>query len=364
MNELLDIADESLNPADESLNPAAGMLPALLLRRLIGGYRITHAIRAAAQLGIADHLGERPRSAGDLAALLHVNPQALHRLLRALVGIGLLADAGDGLFTLTPVGACLRRDAPDGMRAWALCEGAEYYQDAWMNLPHAVETGETAFEHAHGETFYQHLARHPETGHGFSQAMLDYARLIAKAVVAGYDFEGVRRVVDIGGSHGHLLRAILQANPTVSGVLFDRPAVIERAEERFRGAGLAGRAELVAGDFFESLPAGGDLYILSRVLMDYDDERSVRLLQNCRRAMRPGGRVLIVQLLMPEQGGAPREQLFEAAVSDLNMLVLTGGRERTEGEYRTLLARAGLRLKRVVPTRALVSLIEGELIAP
>jgi SAM-dependent methyltransferase len=346
---------------NELLNPAADTSPALLLRRLIGSYRITHAIKAAAQLGITDHLGERPQGAVELAGRLRVNPQALQRLLRTLVGIGLLADAGDGLFRLTPVGACLRRDAPDGMRAWALCEGAEYYQGAWMNLLHAVETGETAFEHTHGETFYQHLARHPETGHGFSQAMLDYARLIAKAVVEGYDFEGVQRVVDIGGSHGHLLSAILKANPTVSGVLFDRREVIERAEERLRGSELASRAGLVAGDFFESLPAGGDLYILSRILMDYDDGASVRLLGNCRRAMRPGGRVLIVQLLMPEQAHGPaREPLFEAAVSDLNMLVLTGGRERTEGEYRTLLARAGFRLKRVVPTRALVSLIEGE----
>jgi SAM-dependent methyltransferase len=346
---------------DELLNPEAGLPPALILRRLIGSYRITHAIKAAAGLGLADHMGERPQGAGELAGRLNVNPQALQRLLRTLAGIGLLADAGDGLFTLTPVGACLRRDAPDGMRAWALCEGAGYYQGAWMNLLRAVETGETAFEHTHGETFYQYLARHPEAGHGFSQAMLDYARLIAKALVAEYDFAGVRRVVDIGGSHGHLLSAILQANPAVSGVLFDRPAVVERAQERVRGAGLAGRAELVAGDFFESLPAGGDLYILSRILMDYDDERSVRLLQNCRLAMRPGGRVLIVQLLMPERGGGgSRDQLFEAAVSDLNMLVLTGGRERTEGEYRALLGRAGFRLSRVVPTRALVSLIEGE----
>jgi SAM-dependent methyltransferase len=346
---------------DELLNPAAGMPPALLLRRLIGSYRITHAIKAAAELGVADQLGETPQTADELAARLRLNPQALYRLLRTLLSIGLLADAGDGRFTLTPVGACLRRDAPDGMRAWALCEGAEYYQGAWMNLPHALQTGETAFKHTHGTTFYQYLAEHPETGHGFSQAMLDYARLIAAAVVAGYDFAGVRRVVDIGGSHGHLLSAILRENPTVSGVLFDRPAVVERAEERLRESGLAGRAELIAGDFFESLPAGGDLYILSRVLMDYDDDAAVRLLRNCHRAMAPGGRVLIVQLLMPEQGGdAAREPLFEAAVSDLNMLVLTGGRERTEGEYRRLLGLAGFRLARVVPTRALVSLIEGE----
>jgi SAM-dependent methyltransferase len=349
---------------DELLNPAAGMPPALLLRRLIGSYRITHAIKAAAQLGLADHLGERPQGAGELAARLHLNPQALSRLLRTLVSLGLLADAGDGLFTLTPVGACLRRDAPDGMRAWALCEGAEYYQDAWLNLPHAIETGETAFEHTHGMPFYQYLARHPETGHDFSRAMLDYARLIAAAVVAGYDFAGVRRVVDIGCSHGHLLTAILRANPTVSGVLFDRPEIIGRAEESLRGTELAGRAELVAGDFFESLPAGGDLYLLSRILMDYDDDAAVRLLQNCRRAMAPGGRVLIVQLLMPEQGdGKAPAPLFEAAVSDLNMLVLTGGRERTEAEYRTVLGRAGFRLSRVVQSQALVSLIEGERIS-
>jgi SAM-dependent methyltransferase len=354
-----------LDQADELFNPSTSTPPALLLRRLIGSYRITHAIKAAAELGLTDHLGERPQSADELAARLRLNPQALYRLLRTLAGIGLLADAGDGMFTLTPVGACLRSDAPDGMRAWALCEGADYYQGAWMHLPHAVETGETAFEQTHGVTFYQYLARHQETGHAFSQAMLDYARLIAKAVVAEYDFAGVRRVVDIGGSHGHLLSAILDANPTTTGVLFDRPEVVGRAAERIRGTGHASRAELVAGDFFESLPQGGDLYILSRILMDYDDERSVRLLQNCHRAMAPGGRVLIVQLLMPERGDdAAREPLFEAAVSDLNMLVLTGGRERTEGEYRALLGRAGFRLARVVQTQALVSLIEGERIAP
>ncbi len=356
MNELLNL--------EELLNPAAHTPPALLLRRLIGSYRITHAIKAAAELGVTDHLGERPQSADELAERLNLNPQALYRLLRTLAGIGLLADAGDGLFTLTPVGACLRRDAPDGMRAWALCEGAEYYQGAWMNLTHAVQTGETAFEHAHGTSFYQHLAGNPETGRGFSQAMLDYARLIAEAVVDGYDFSGVRRAVDIGCSHGQLLSAVLRANPTVTGVLFDRPEIIGRAEERIRGTELASRAELVAGDFFESLPAGGDLYVLSRILMDYDDERCVRLLRNCHRAMAPDGRVLIVQLVMPERGdGGSHERLFEAAVSDLNMLVLTGGRERTEGEYRTLLGRAGFRLSRVVPTRALVSLIEGERVA-
>ena len=349
---------------EDLLNPVADTHPALLLRRLIGSYRITHAIKTAAELGITDHLGETPQGACELAARLRLNPQALQRLLRTLVSIGLLAEAGDGQFTLTAVGACLRRDAPDGMREWALCEGAEYYQDAWMNLPRAVQTGETAFEHRHGASFYQYLARHPETGQDFSQAMLDYARLIAKAVVAGYDFSGVRRVVDIGCSHGRLLSEVLQANPTVTGVFFDRPEVIERAGESVRGTELAGRAELVAGDFFEALPAGGDLYILSRILMDYDDDASVRLLRNCHRAMAPGGRVLIVQLVMPEQGtDAAREQLFEAAVSDLNMLVLTGGRERTEAEYRTLLGRAGFRLSRVVPSRALVSLIEGERVA-
>jgi SAM-dependent methyltransferase len=345
---------------DKLFNPAEGTPPALLLRRLIGSYRITHAIKAAAQLGIADQLGERPQRADELAARLHANSQALYRLLRTLLSIGLLADAGDGQFSLTPVGSCLRADAPDGMRAWALCEGAEFYQDAWMSLTHAVHIGETAFEYAHDTTFYQYLAGHPETEQDFSQAMLDYARLIAEAVVAGYDFSEVHKVVDIGCSHGRLLSAILRANPTVSGVLFDRPEIVARAEESIRGTELAGRAETVAGDFFESLPAGGDLYILSRILMDYDDDASVRLLQNCHRAMAPGGRVLIVQLLMPEQGDAARESLFEAAVSDLNMLVLTGGRERTEGEYRTLLGRAGFRLARVVPTQALVSLIEGE----
>ena len=344
---------------DEGREPSQEAAPGLLLRRLISSYRISSAIHVAAQLGLADHLGDASSTA-ELAALLGVHEPALRRLLRALVSVGVLADAGEDRFALTPVGTCLRADSPMSMRSWALCEGAEYYQRAWMDLSHAVQTGATAFQHAHGEPFYSYLSRHADRGAGFAQAMVDFGRLIARVLLDSYDFSSVRRIVDVGGNHGHLLLPILQRHPAMTGVLFDRPSVIGGACEAIQAAGLRHRCEPVAGDFLETVPAGGDLYLLSRVLMDYDDERAARLLRNCRRTMAPHGRVLIIQQVVPAQAGdAPGSASLDATLSDLNMLVLTGGRERDEEEYLALLERAGFALTRIIPSRALVSFIEA-----
>jgi SAM-dependent methyltransferase len=348
-----------LSAPGESDDSSSRAAPGLLLRRLISSYRITHAIHAAAQLRLADHLGDVPRSATELASLLGVHAPALGRLLRALVSIGVLANDWVGRFALTPLGACLRADSPTGMRSWALCEGAAYYQRAWLDLPHAVRLGETAFRHAHGMSFYQYLSQHAGNGEGFARAMVDFARLIAPELVSRYDFSSVRRIVDVGGNHGHLLIPILRANPALGGVLFDRPAAIDGARDAIRAATLSHRCEPVAGDFFAAVPAGGDLYLLSRVLMDCDDAQAVRLLRNCHQAMAPDGRVLIVQQIVPAHGSDAAGESLDAAMSDLNMLVLTGGRERNEAEYRDLLERAGFTLDRIIPTRALVSLIEG-----
>jgi SAM-dependent methyltransferase len=344
---------------DDFLQTSAGIPPVLALRRLIFGHRVTRIIATAAQLGLADHLTDTPQSAAALAPRVRADARALARLLRALASIGIVVEGTDGCFTLTPLGACLRTDAPTGMRAFALLEGADYYQQAWWSLPHAVQAGVTAFDHALGMDFYQYLAHEPEAGRRFSEAMVDFARLAADAVVDAYDFSRARQVVDVGGGYGILLAAILQRYPVIHGVLFDVPAVVERAGQRLQAARLAERCALVGGDYFEAVPAGGDVYLLSRILMAYEDDRSVRLLRNCHRAMVEHGRVLIIQQVMPPLGSAAsRDLLFEGTMSDLNMFVLLSGYDRTEAEYSVLLEAAGFRLTNVVPTQSLMSIVE------
>jgi hypothetical protein len=340
----------------EPVRPSDSLPHALALRRMIFGHRMTQIIVAAARLGLADHLGETPRSYTELAPIVQANPRGLYRLLRALASLGLVEEAEDGRFTLTPVGACLRTDAPLGMRSWALFEGAEYYQRAWGNLQHAVKTGDYAL----GMHFYQYMGQFPDARQTFSQAMVDFARLSADAVVAAYDFSAARTIVDVGGGQGILLEAILRAYPAPRGVLFDLPSAVEAAAQHLARAGLARRCELAGGDFFENVPPGGDVYILSRILMDYDDARCLRILGNCRAAMADRGKVLIVQQVLPaEFTDDTRETLFEGAMSDLNMMVMVNGHERTEAEYRALLEAAGLHITRVVPTGSLMSVIEA-----
>jgi SAM-dependent methyltransferase len=345
---------------DEAWQPAPDLPPALTLRRLILGHRVTQVIATAAQLGLADHLTDTPKSAAELAPLVHAEVRALYRFLRALASIGVVAEGEDSRFALTPLGACLRTDAPSGMRAWALFEGAEYYQRAWGGLRYAVQTGAPAAAHVLGTDMHAYLRQHPDAERSYSEAMVDVARLTADAVVDAYDFAPVHQVVDVGGGYGILLAAILQRHPAVRGVLFDVPAVIAQAGKPLKAAGLAERCDLVGGDYFEAVPARGEVYILSRVLMAYEDDRSVRLLRNCHRAMAEQGRVLIIQQVLPPPGSTTsRDLLFEGTMSDLNMLVLLGGHDRTEAEYGALLEAAGFTLTQVVPTRSLMSMVEG-----
>jgi SAM-dependent methyltransferase len=345
---------------DEAWQSAPDLPPALALRRLILGHRVTQVIATAAQLGLADHLTDTPKSAAALAPLVHAEVHALYRFLRALASIGVVVEGEDHCFALTPLGACLRTDASSGMRAWALFEGAEYYQRAWSGLRYAVQTGAPAAAHVLGTDIHTYLRQHPDAERSYSEAMVDLAQLTADAVVDAYDFAPVHQVVDVGGGYGILLAAILQRHPALQGVLFDLPAVITQAGQYFQTAGLAERCALVSGDYFEAVPTGGDVYILSRVLMAYEDDRSVRLLRNCHRAMAGQGRVLIIQQVLPPPGRATsRDMLFEGTMSDLNMLVLLGGYDRTEAEYSALLEAAGFTVAQVVPTRSLMSIVEG-----
>jgi O-methyltransferase domain/Dimerisation domain len=330
--------------------------PAVALRQLSTGFWITKAIAVAAELGIADHLKAGPKTVGELAQAVGAHPGSLYRLLRGIASVGVFAEEGQGRFTLTPLAALLLTDTPQSWRAAAIMNGAPWVWQPWGDLLHSVKTGNPAFDHVFGMEFDAYLTRHGGAADTF-QAFMDVATgEEALAVAPVYDFSGLSRVVDVGGGRGALLGTILRANPYVRGVLFEAPHVIATARAALEAQGVADRCELVAGDFFEALPAGGDAYLLKWILVSWDDERAITILQNCRRAMSANGRLLVVERIIP-----PGNEPFYGKLADLNLLVLYRGRHRTEAEYRGLFARAGFELSRIIPTHSPTefSVIEG-----
>jgi len=314
-------------------------------------------IYVAARLGVADLLAEGPRTAEDLAEALRVDAGALHRVLHALAALGLLAHLGGSRYALTRSGARLRDGVPGSLRAVALLAGERSYH-AWGGLLHSVQTGETAFRHVFGVGTFDYMAAHPEIAGFYNEAMAAGAAERAAAVVAAYDFSGSGTVVDVGGGHGTLLVAILSANSGVRGVLFERESVTIGARARIEAAGLSSRCAVVSGDFFQSVPGDGDLYLLSHIIHNWDDQRSGKILASCRAAMSPGAKLLILEQVLPERF-APSRAAVQAAMADLHMLAITGGQERTAGEYQGLLAATGFTLTSVTGTGVAESLVEG-----
>lgn len=325
--------------------------------QLIDGKWTTQALGVAAELGLADHLSRGVNELDAIAAASGCDRAALRRLLRALVCLGLVTESGAGRFDLAPAGALLCEDAEPSLHSWALWS-ARYHWQWWGRLGHSVRTGESARKLVTGHAGYGQLGEDAQAAAIFNRAMGEITRLIAGAVSQAGDFAPARRVADVGGGHGELLAAILAAHPHLQGVLFDLPHAIEGARSRLAEAGLASRCELVAGSFFETVPAGCDAYVLKSVLHNWDDQRCGQLLRACRRAMAPGARVLLVERVMPERiTGAAWE--WPLVRSDLNMLVGMGGRERTRADLDALLAGAGLATSRWVPIALGFSLIEA-----
>jgi hypothetical protein len=331
-----------------------GTPPALALLQQALGFFISRAICVVARLGIADLLKDGPLDTETLAAAAGVHAPSLYRVLRTLASVGIFAEGDDGRFGLTPRAEPLRSDAPDSIRAYILLLDEEWYSGPADHLLHCVQTGRPAFERVHGADFFTFLARDPGATAVFDAAMTSRSVQENDAIASAYDFSGLGTVVDVGGGHGSLLAAILRANPGLRGVLFDRPQVVAEAGHQLEAAGLGGRCEVVAGDFFESVPAGGDAYILKRVLHDWDDERAGAILRTCHRAMPEQGRLLVIELVLPPGNEPSLGKLF-----DLLMLVDLGGRERTKADFQTLLAGAGFELTAVTPTPSLVSVVEG-----
>jgi ubiquinone/menaquinone biosynthesis C-methylase UbiE len=272
--------------------------------------------------------------------------------------VGVFAEDEHGRFALTPLATTLRSDVPGSLRAWAIVQlGEEHYQ-AWGELMHSVRTGEIAFDHVFGTGVWQYRAQHPEHAKHFDEAMANMIGVYNVAVLASYPFSTIEHVVDVGGGDGSLLITLLQANPTMKGVLFDLPHVTERAKQRIADASLTDRCKVVAGDALTSAPSGGDAYILSRVIHDWDDDHAVTILKNCHRAMTDQGKLLLIERVLPAR--VESSSAAQALVlSDLNMMVMNGGRERTEAEYRALFEAASFRLTKVTPTQSAMSVIEG-----
>jgi hypothetical protein len=332
------------------MNTAASS-PRDRMTRLMDGYLSTQMLYVATRLGLADLLSHGPRTSAELAATAGVASIPLHRLLRGLVMDGLLSEEPDGRFALTDAGRLLRADDPGSLRGAVLARGALYYRAAF-GLLEAIRGGGSAFRHVYGVELFEHLASSPEDAATFQLSMQARSHKEAEALAATYDFTPFNHVVDIGGGYGVTLAAILNAYPHVRGTLFDRPEVAANARARLAptaagagaSAGLAERITVIGGDFFESVPVGGDVYVFSRVLHDWDDEEAARILKTCRAAMTDRSRVVIVDAIL---GDRVHDQ--PAAVRlDLHMLTLANGKERTAAEFESVLRAAGLRVNRIL----------------
>jgi hypothetical protein len=330
------------------------LAPPVRIYLMSQGAVITRALSLAAELGLADLLANGPRDTEQLAQATSTHARSLYRMLRLLSSLGVFTEARPGQFALTPLGECLRSAVPGSMRSWLRMLGLKVWFHTYAEALHSLRTGEPAFERGVGTEFFDYLTTHPQEGEIFNAAMSDFGRGVAAAVVREYDFSGLAKIVDVGGGNGSLVSAILQAHPRMTGILFDQPHVIEGARRAIGDAGLANRCDIVSGDFFSFVPADGDLYVLQRIIHDWDDDRALKILRNCRAVMKDTGRLLLVETVIP-----PGDEPHPGKLGDFVMLTALGGQERTAEEHAQLLDRAGFRLNRVVFTASPMSLLEG-----
>ncbi|MFG2652901.1 methyltransferase [Streptomyces sp. NPDC048436] len=302
------------------------------------------AVSAAAELGVADALAAGPRPVHEIAETVGAHAPTLYRLMRACADIGLFEEREGQVFALTEVGDALRSDSQTSMRNFARWVGLAADRNTWAGLADSVRTGNPAFEQVHGQDVWDYMRGRADVSKVFDDAMSEASRQLIAPVVGAFDFGGIGTLVDVAGGHGALLAAVLADNPDTRGLLYDQPDVVAGAEQTFKDRGVDDRVEIVAGDFFDSVPVGGDAYLLSNVIHDWDDEQSLKILTNCREALAEGGRVLLVEAVMPERA----EPSPTVTLMDLNMLVLCGGKQRTRAEFAALFEKAGLRLERIV----------------
>lgn len=327
--------------------------PPELMNRMLTGYWATQCLYVAAKLGIADLLITGPRSADELAMVTSTHAPSLYRLLRGLASLGVFAEVEGKKFALTPLAECLRSDSPSSQRALAIMSGEEHYK-AWGELLYSVQTGKTAFDMLYGMPVFDFLSKHEEQARNFDAAMVGVHGRETSAMTDAYDFSSFGVLADVGGGNGSLLTTVLKKNPSLKGMLYDLPGVTERAKASLQAAGVLARCQVVGGSFFESVPAGADAYLMRHIIHDWDDEKCITILKNIHSVIKPDGKLLVVEGVIP-----PGNDPNFGKLLDLTMLTIPGGKERTEAEYRELFAAGGFTLTRIVPTEAEVSVIEG-----
>jgi hypothetical protein len=321
---------------------------------MASAYWISKIVYASAKLNLADHLADAPKSAEELAGITGTHAPSLHRLMRTLAGIGVLSSAGDNRFGLTPLGEAMKKDAPGSAHASTLTLAGPRFVLAFEEIMHSLETGETGFARAFGMPVFDYFAQHPDEASLFSETMIGFHGGETPAVASAYDFSQFETIVDVGGATGNMLSAVLSKHAGPRGVLFDMEHVVKDAPALLEKNGVADRVTIESGSFFESVPEGGDAYILSHIIHDWNEEQCLTILGNVRRAMRPDGKLLIVEFVLPEDDTPHLGKL-----ADMVMLVCPGGQERTPAEYDELLSKAGFRMTNVVATESPVSIVEA-----
>ena len=336
------------------MTSTSSVSPTQAVLQVIFGFWLSRCVYIAAKLGIPDLVKDGGKTPAELAALTGTNAAALYRILRALASTGWLLEDADGRFGPTALTAGLQSGAPGSLRALATTELGEEHYPAWGNLLFSVRSGELAFDDVFKMPNWQYWAGHAEHAEVFNRAMSEMTAIIEPAVLSICDLSGAKTIVDIGGGRGTLMSSILRAYPQARGIVLDLPHVIEQGRQLIAEYGLQDRCELIAGDFFKAVPPGGDVYTLKWVIHDWTDAQSIAILKNCHAAMPPHGRLLLIEAPLP-----PRNELSLHKLMDINMLVMTGGRERTEAEYRSLLEAAGFTLTRVTVTPLELAVLEA-----
>jgi len=340
---------EARRASQSAVDPREAML------QVINAGFVSQCVYVAAKLGVADFLSDGPKACEELAVETSVHAPSLYRVMRALAGVGIFCEDAQGRFALTPLSEALRSNAEASVRDWAILRGEDFVWRPWGAILESVRTGRPAFRHVFEKGPFEHLRDDEEAGRIFDRARRSISGRTFPAVAAGYDFSGIHTLLDVGGGSGGLLTAILKANPRMQGILADLPRVVARAKQELKAADLGGRCRCVETDMFESVPEGAGAVILASVIHDFDDERSIQILKNCRQAVRPGAKLLLVELMI-----APPNEPHLSKLADIDMLVLTdGGRERSESEYGALYEAAGFRQTRVVATDSPWSVVEG-----
>jgi len=339
---------------DEKPAASQGLPPHVRLIQMGRAHIVSRTVDAAAKLGLADQLAPGPKSAAELAGPMHVHAPSLHRLMRTLASLGILTERPEQRFALTNLGEALKTGAPGSARSSLIFSGSPWAQSGWDNLVYSVETGKPGFDKAQGVAFFDYLAQHPEAASLFSEMMVGIHSQEPPAVAAAYDFSTFKTIIDVGGATGNMLAAILANHPGPRGILFDRPHVVSDAPALLDARGLSHRVTIEIGDFFQHVPTGGDAYILSHIIHDWNEDQCLMILGHVRKATKPAGRLLIVEMVLAS-GDAPHP----GKILDMVMFSQTGGEERSEAEYGHLLSKAGFRLTRVVPTTSAVSIVEA-----